>query len=728
MWPTLSSLLIIILFLGFPTSQWASPISDSLWHAQQQAMQLHDWKNQSLLLCQLGRWLSGSQRPTDIDSGITLAKQAVEIAETTHDSSIIATAVIYLAGLYDSRNETARSLQCLRRALKAALVGESDAQVSLCCSFIAKAFFRGGNFTEAFSFATKGYALAEHSEDQSAKVFAAYELSRCYWAKKECTLAEQYDSLAFAEAAGDVVLYNPANCFRAQGVNAFAQHDYKRAIEVWKKGIAANQQIGEPLRSRFLFINIAFAYRELKEYDLEDSNIVRGIELHRAAQDTSAIIGNLWLLASHRESRNNSKDADSILNIILGLSKAVHDSGVSQAQATFWQGQLSVQRGKIQEGYQQFQQALLLLDTSATDDVRLLLSKNLLSSLADAANSLAQWKDAAKWLKELEYVRQRHRFQSEKDNLQEIDDLFALQRERANLDVFELERQSSARKIAVATIIVALLLAIIGLLISSASHRRRNAQQLQGLIEELKNKTTVLWHRNKQYRQLLNERQDLMAIAAHDIKTPLIGIRMGVMQLQEENKSLPENSHHHLHQMKDAASHVLRIVNRLMDYAVATMPAEPALASASEHGITAYTQMILDSFEESAIQRSLKLELAASVQGVIPLQATIPYYEIMENLLSNAIKYAPFGTTITISIHQNNNGVDVGVHDVGAVITSKDCEKIFKKGSRLHLPDETSHGVGLFAARRTAESEGWKLRCRVESGTSFVLSIPNKIV
>lgn len=728
--PTFTIGILLLSMVGFVTSHSASasPVADSLWQQYQQAIQHQDPKTQVLLLCQLGRWISGSQRLTDIDSGIALATKALKIAESTQDSSIITTAVIYLSGLYDSRNETGQSLRHLRRALQAALLTENEAQLSLCYSFISKAFFRGGNFTEAFSFASKGYALAERSNDQTAKVFAAYELSRCYWAKSDFQTAEQYDSIAFSVAAGNVLLYNPANHLRSEGVNAFAQRKYEKAIDLWQKGIVANQQIGEPLRARFLYVNISFAYRELKKYDLEDSNMVRGIELHHAAQDTLAELDNLRLLAFHREKYGRSNDADSIMRAIVQLAHASHNHKLFQAHVWYWQGQHSVGRGNLWQGYRQFQQARLLLDTAATDDIRLLLLKHVLSALVASSESLGQWRDAAKWLKELASAQQRHRFQEDKSALEQINDFYTLQHEQANFDLLKLERESAVIKNTASIIIIGLLTAVAVLMIIIAYRRRRNAQELQALVEELEKNKTVLELRNQQYARFIAERQEFMAIAAHDIKTPIIGIRMSANWLHKENGALSATAHNRLHQIESASNRILIVLNNLMDYATTTIPIEKITTPLTEYDIIPYTEMIANDFEEEAIKRSLTLEVNASLDSPITLKKTIPYHEIMENLLSNAVKYAPFGAKITVSIRQNGKGCEVEVHDPGATIATKDCERIFNKGVRLHPSDNGSHGIGLFAARRTAESQGWKLHCRVGSGTSFILSMPRNII
>ena len=84
---------------------------------------------------------------------------------------------------------------------------------------------------------------------------------------------------------------------------------------------------------------------------------------------------------------------------------------------------------------------------------------------------------------------------------------------------------------------------------------------------------------------------------------------------------------------------------------------------------------------------------------------------MLENLLSNAVKFAPAGGTVAVAIEiPSGTGRGRGlVADNGPGLSPADKERLFQPFERLSARPtgtESSHGLGLFIARRLAEEQG----------------------
>jgi signal transduction histidine kinase len=76
---------------------------------------------------------------------------------------------------------------------------------------------------------------------------------------------------------------------------------------------------------------------------------------------------------------------------------------------------------------------------------------------------------------------------------------------------------------------------------------------------------------------------------------------------------------------------------------------------------------------------------------------------VLDNLLSNAIKFAPLGSTVHVSVHENPPAISVG--DAGPGIPLEEQNELFKKHPRISTRPtggEESLGVGLYLAQRMA--------------------------
>ena len=100
---------------------------------------------------------------------------------------------------------------------------------------------------------------------------------------------------------------------------------------------------------------------------------------------------------------------------------------------------------------------------------------------------------------------------------------------------------------------------------------------------------------------------------------------------------------------------------------------------------------------------------------------------LLENLLSNAVKYTPEGGRVELNVSLTDHTLRYEVKDTGCGIPKEDQEKIFGKLFRAtNVRNTEGNGLGLFAAKGAAETQGGKVWFTSESGkgTTFYVEMP----
>ena len=100
--------------------------------------------------------------------------------------------------------------------------------------------------------------------------------------------------------------------------------------------------------------------------------------------------------------------------------------------------------------------------------------------------------------------------------------------------------------------------------------------------------------------------------------------------------------------------------------------------------------------------------------------------QVVEHLVENAVKYAPPATQITLDVSVVGDRALVGVNDDGPGIPEEWRERIFEPYARRETRTARGSGIGLYAARRSAEAMGGRLWCEpaMLGGARFVVALP----
>lgn len=142
-----------------------------------------------------------------------------------------------------------------------------------------------------------------------------------------------------------------------------------------------------------------------------------------------------------------------------------------------------------------------------------------------------------------------------------------------------------------------------------------------------------------------------------------------------------------------------------------------------------------DDPEKKAVMRHVRLEEPAASQPVFISGIEQRLGQVVRNLIDNAISFSPQGGEVRVSIHAEDQQVEIHVEDAGPGIPDDALERIF---SRFYTdrPDPNAFGqhsgLGLAISRQIVETHKGTLRAEnrppPDTGARFIVALPRYAV
>ena len=243
-------------------------------------------------------------------------------------------------------------------------------------------------------------------------------------------------------------------------------------------------------------------------------------------------------------------------------------------------------------------------------------------------------------------------------------------------------------------------------------------------------------------RAAIRTRDDFLAAAAHDLKTPLAAMK-GYAQLLQRlaaraDPALPDQVLQGLAQIDASATKMTRQVDELLD--VAQLRAGETLTLRRRPtDLVALTRRAVAAHQESARHHDLRLEVGlAELKGQWD-EARVE--RVVDNLIGNAVKYSaarsPLGTrqgVVLVSVHRDGESAVLTVRDNGIGIPAGDLPHIFERFRRGANVGSSigGSGIGLASARQIVEQHGGTIAAEsgepgtdgVVGGSTFTVRLP----
>ncbi len=212
----------------------------------------------------------------------------------------------------------------------------------------------------------------------------------------------------------------------------------------------------------------------------------------------------------------------------------------------------------------------------------------------------------------------------------------------------------------------------------------------------------------------LRSERDFVAAAAHELRTPLAGVRAQA-QLAAHPRSGPQARHDALQAVQDGVDHAAHLVGQLLDLARSdALAGNPTLISSQRRpvNILRVFESVLGELGPLAAERDLRLTQRFEVNPIDGSEFGIGL--ILRNLLANAVAHAPHGGEVALGTRQDGPRTVLWVHDSGRGIAGPERERVFERFYRGRDIDRPGCGLGLSIVKALADAHG----ARVSLGAS----------
>ena len=231
-------------------------------------------------------------------------------------------------------------------------------------------------------------------------------------------------------------------------------------------------------------------------------------------------------------------------------------------------------------------------------------------------------------------------------------------------------------------------------------------------------------------RDAVRIREDFMAVASHELKTPLTPLKMQLNLLRRildsgglENKPRARELLRLIGSTDQQIKKLVWLIDDMLE--ASRISAGRLTLKEGSVDLAEVVQEVCDRFayELGASKCELRLNLEP---GVVGRWDPLRIEQIVTNLLTNAMKYGS-GNPIEITVSSHENTGILSVRDFGIGISEIDQGRIFQRFERaVTLKRYGGLGLGLFITRQIVEAHHGTIHVKSEvgRGSTFTVELP----
>ena len=230
-----------------------------------------------------------------------------------------------------------------------------------------------------------------------------------------------------------------------------------------------------------------------------------------------------------------------------------------------------------------------------------------------------------------------------------------------------------------------------------------------------------------QAEEALRERDEFLAIASHELKTPVSTLsatsQLLMRRLRRQGALQPDQLRSALSRVDEQSRRVARMVGQLLD--VSRINAGKLALELEDVDLEALLRQLTANLPRSTSDHHVALR----VEHGLRLRADpLRLEQVFSNLLENAVKYTPKGGHIqTEAVAVGGAHVRVSVRDHGLGVPPERRQFLFDRFDQAHSEGHRSGmGLGLFICREIVELHGGRIHAEFpdDGGSCFVVTLP----
>jgi signal transduction histidine kinase len=259
------------------------------------------------------------------------------------------------------------------------------------------------------------------------------------------------------------------------------------------------------------------------------------------------------------------------------------------------------------------------------------------------------------------------------------------------------------------------------LLMHDITNRKRLEQHTHNLLDELD-----LSH--KQMKEANNQKDRIVSIIAHDLRTPFHQIsNLSSITIDMFNDLSNAQVLEFISDIKNASENGTAVLEELLGWA--KMQQKNANSSVENFHVDSTLKPIIESMNLSLKEKKLSVDITGNTSMQVITDNNV-FTFVSRNLLANAIKFSNPGNKITIHLEQDKDINAINFIDQGIGIPNSDLSKLFDskvKYSRPGTNGEKGSGIGLLLCKEMIERIDGKIEVDSQEGigSTFTIKLQN---
>ncbi len=500
---------------------------------------------------------------------------------------------------------------------------------------------------------------------------------------------------------------------------------YQRSRDYYLSALRLYENIEHSHGEAFCYLNYGRLFFEQNEYDSAGYYFEKSVKLGKELDNERVMLHTYSMMGQVEINQKRFELAEFYFSKAYNLAIS-HDLLWEKANLSSWLSETNFYAGNYEKA---IQYGSIAIELAKKAHIIYILQK-MSNTLAKSFLQLNNVKEAEIHVRYLEHLIDSLALADSTDLLRSLIDINLLTEEEQNYQFVNSQlaiarAEISKRNIFLAgTIITILLILIILALIVRSSHFKTiSNERLQKLNEEIKNQKASLEDVNIKLDQINREKDLLIGVVAHDMRSPLNTIS-GLVNILDYETNKAKELEEIFRKIRQTITNAQRLADELLE--ISRIESGTVTKNYEQFLLSDFITELKNQFDPIAAKKHITI-LAENNVGELELTADSKMlHRMLENLLSNAIKFSGDNSRVTIICDTDHDKIKISIKDQGAGIPEHEQNLLFTKFGKTSVRPtngESSNGLGLYIVDQLARANGGKAFFTSEIGKGSIFGI-----
>lgn len=603
--------------------------------------------------------------------------------------------------------------------------------------YIGQAFDYQARFKEALEQYRAALSVLEQrpNEDMHVRVLNSMGIAYFNRGSYELALEHYLAAMKISATVPDKLYY--ATIVNNIGVVKMATTQFEEALRYFRLYHAAAREMNHPQSEAVALLNMGEALIGLKQYKAANQHLDSALMRYAQMGDKR---GMSFAEANLGDSYRNMGwflNAETYYNESIQIAREIH-SDEALVKSLLGLTDLYI---RMQQPRRAIAPLAEVRTAAVQSDVVPWMEKvYLYSSRLDSARG--DYKSAYQWFKKYSHVNDSLFNEHKSQQVAQMQELYESEKKDKEITLLseakkmeELKLSSNKTLLIISIVFFVLLTGLILYWVYIKSRYAREVseqhvriseayEELKVLMDRVEEQNKMLASKNEALEELHREKDGLIGVVAHDLRSPLNRIA-GLTTLVEMGQTLDAEGKELVAMMQKVCSDGNGLIRDLLD--INQYEHQEALTLAPLN-VGQFVGTLAAHYTGALEKKQLTMVLRNDQDSVVQTDSHC-LNRVLDNVLTNAIKFSPPGKRIFIDTESQPAAVTIRIRDEGPGFHPDDLSRVFRKFTRLSARPtggESSTGLGLSIVKSLVGklSGTVKLESTWGQGATFVITLP----